>query len=125
MALARDIMGGGASAGLAVAIGGTTGTVAATGSSAADAALVQFSNGIVTAADGTKGVILPASQPGESVELFNNSGSTLKVYPPTGAAIVVNGTGLGTANAAFSQTTYKDTIYKCISATQWFAVTSA
>ena len=123
MALAKDIMGGGFSAGAAVAIGGSVGTVAAAGNSQGTAAEIKFSNGIVTAADGTKGVILPACQPGESIFLFNNSGSTLKVYPPSGAAIAVGGTGLGAGDAAFSQLTYKHTRYVCYSSTQWFALT--
>jgi hypothetical protein len=59
------------------------------------------------------------------VWVFNNSASTLKVYPPTGAAIAVVGTGVGTVNAAFSQLTYKTTIYKCLTSTQWLANTSA
>lgn len=125
MALAREIMGGGISAISALAIGGGAGSLAATGSVQGDAALIITSTNIITAADGTKGVILPACQPGESVDLFNNSASTLKVYPPTGSAISVAGTGLGSANAAFSQLTYKATRYICQSSTQWFANTSA
>lgn len=125
MAFIKEQMGGGTSAGQAKAMNGTGGSLAATGSTQTDAATVVSSITIVTAADGTKGVILPASFPGESCTLFNNSASTLKVYPPTGAAISVAGTGLGTGNAAFSQLTYKSTTYVCQSATQWIAITSA
>jgi len=125
MTFTKEIMGGGTSAGQARAIVGSGGSIAAAGSTQADATLVKASVSIVTAADGTKGVILPAVKSGESCTLFNNAGSTLKVYPPTGAAISVAGTGLGSANAAFSQLTYKSTTYVCQSATQWFAVTSA
>lgn len=125
MALAKEIMGGGLSAMSAIAIGGGAGSTAAAGSSQTDATLIPTSTNIVTAADGTKGVILPACQPGESVIIFNNSGSTLKVYPPTGAAISVGGTGLGSANAAFSQLTYKTARYQCQSSTQWFSLVGA
>lgn len=125
MALAREIMGGGISAMSAIAIGGGAGSTAAAGSLQTDATEIPTSTNIVTAADGTKGVRLPACQPGESVVIFNNSASTLKVWPPTGAAISVTGTGLGTANAAFSHLTYKPVRYFCQSSTQWFALVGA
>ena len=125
MALASEIMKGGLSAGTAKAIGGSGGSVAATGSTQADAATIVASVSIVTAADGTKGVILPAVGAGESVTIFNNSASTLKVYPPTGAAITVVGTSTGSANTAHSALTFKTVTYLCQSATQWFATVSA
>lgn len=122
MTMAKEMMGGGFSAGQAQAVGGQAGTVAAAGSAQGDATLVTASLTIVTAADGTKGVILPAGQVGDELWIQNNAGSTLKVYPPTGAAINVTGTGLGTGNAAHSLLTYKCGIYKCVSTTQWFVV---
>lgn len=126
MALAKKMMGGGVPAGMAKAICGDYGAVTAAGTSQATGAAVNVGNSIVGGADGTKGVTLPAvASPGESVTLFNNAGSTLKVYPPVGAAIAVAGTGLGTANAAFSQLTYKCTTYICFTATQWVAITTA
>lgn len=124
MALAKDVMGGGFSAGQALALGGNYAAITATGSAQTDAATLSASNCVVAGADGTKGVILTGDV-GDSVWVFNNSGSTLKVYPNTGAAIAVAGTGLGTANAAFSQLTYKTTEYKKITSTQWLANTSA
>lgn len=124
MALSKDIMGGGLSAGQAKAIGGNYNALTALGSAQTDAAPITASMHIVAGADGTKGVIL-AGEVGDSCWLFNNSASTLKVYPDTGAAIAVAGTGLGTANAAFSQLTYKATIYVKVTATQWLANTTA
>ena len=81
----------------------------------------------VTAADGTKGVILPAANPGESVQIVNDSASTLKVYPPSGAAIGVPGTSFGaaSANAAYSHTTYAVCVYTCYSSTLWTVNKSA
>lgn len=124
MAYAKELVGSGFSPGQASGVGGQYSAVVAAGSAQGDAAAVNASMAIVTAADGTKGVIL-TGQVGDEVWLFNNSGSTLKVYPTTGAAIAVAGTGVGTVNAAFSQLTYKTTIYKCITSTQWLANTSA
>lgn len=124
MALAKQLMGVGFSAGQAGAIGGVYSTYAAAGSAQTDATTIGSGLSIVTAADGTKGVIL-TGQVGDSVEIFNNSASTLKVYPDSGAAIAVPGTGLGTANAAYSQTTYSVVWYTKITSTQWLPVKSA
>lgn len=124
MSLSKDVMGGGFSAGQAHALGGNYQAVTAIGSAQTDAATLSASNCVVGSADGTKGVIL-ACDVGNSQWVFNNSASTLKVYPQTGAAIAVAGTGLGSANAAFSQLTYKTTEYKRITTTQYLAVTSA
>jgi hypothetical protein len=124
MTLAKEVMGAGFSAGQAQALGGqTNAALAATGSVQGDAATVNASNVIVTGADGTVGVILPADY--GSVTIFNNAGSTLKVYPPSGAAIAVTGTGLGSANAAYSHTTYAVVTYQRVSSTQWFPTKSA
>ena len=126
MALAKKIMGGGISAVTAKAICGDYAAVTAAGSAQTDATTVNASNSVVASADGTKGVILPAvSHPGESVTIFNNSASTLKVYPPSGAAIAVPGTGLGSANASYAHTTYAACIYTCLTSTQWLVNKSA
>lgn len=125
MALAKELMGGGFSAGQAAAVGGAYAAVVAAGSSQATGTVIGASMNMVTAADGTKAVTLPAVQVGDEIWIFNNAGSTLKVYPDSGAAITVVGTGTGTADAAFSQLTYKTTVYKRFTSTQWVATTSA
>lgn len=125
MAYAKELVGGAISPVTASVMGGAYAAVVAAGSAQSDATLVGSSMAVVTAADGTKGVILYAGSPGDEVWIFNNSGSTLKVYPDSGAAIAVAGTGLGSANAAFSQLTYKATLYKKVTTTQWIAITSA
>ena len=126
MALVSKIMGGGLSSGQAIAIVGDYNAVTALGSVQGDAALVNTGNSIVAGADATKGVRLPAvSSPGESVLIFNNSASTLKVYPPTGTAIAVPATGLGSANASYAHTTFAVVKYVLITTTQWLPVKSA
>lgn len=126
MAFAKEIACVGISPLAAVSIGGQANTaLEATGSLQTDAATINASNVLVTGADGTTGVILPACQPGESCIVFNNSASTLKVYPPTGAAIAVPGTGLGSANASYAHTTYANCKYSCVSSTQWLVNKSA
>lgn len=121
MAFAKEIMGGGFSAGQAAAIGGAYSsiTAAGAGSTNADATPITASMTIIAGADGTKGVVLPACEVNAEVWLFNNAGSTCKLWPDTGAAICVPGTGLGSVNAAFSFLTYKTAILKRVTSTQW------
>lgn len=126
MAQAANIMRGAFAPLSAAAINGTAfSSIAATGSTQTDAAAVTSDNCTVTAADGTKGVRLPAGQQGDSVIICNNSASTLKVYPPTGAAIAVPASGMGSANAAYSHTTFAVVMYVCNSSTQWYPIKSA
>ncbi len=117
MALARELTPALGPVGASLIGGTSNSTLASAGSVQGDATTVNASNVIVTGADGTKGVIL-AMAPGDSVTIFNNSGSSLKVWPMSGAAIAVPGTGLGSANAAYTHTTYATVTYRCISATQ-------
>lgn len=124
MALAKNLMGVGFSSGQAGAVGGNYTAYTAAGSAQSDATPVNAGLSIVAGADGTKGVIL-TGQVGDSVTLFNNSGSTLKVYPDSGAAIAVPGTGLGTGNAAYSHTTYAVVTYTKVTTTQWVPNKSA
>jgi hypothetical protein len=124
MALAKEMVGP-FTAGQADAIGGQYSTIAATGSIQGDAALVNSGMVIVTGADGTKGIILPATQLGDDVTIFNNSALTLKVWPNVGAAIAVPGTGVGSANASFAHLTYKSVRYMTFGSTQWVPITSA
>lgn len=124
MALSKEVMGGGFSAGQAAALGGGYAAVTATGSSQATAATLTATNCVVAGADGTKAVILNCNV-GDSQYVFNNSASTLKVYGQTGTAIAVPGTGLGSANAAYDHTTYAVVIYTRITSTQYLVNKSA
>lgn len=110
----------------AVALGGGAGDVAATGSAITDAAQLNASINVVSAADGTKGVALTGGQPGDEVWVHNNAGSNLKVYPQSSAAkIVISGTSTGVAGAAVTVAANKGAIFKCQSSTQWLAILSA
>jgi hypothetical protein len=124
MALSKDLIGAGVPPLMATSLGGGYQAVTATGSSQTDAATLTASNCVVASADGTKGVVLSGNV-GDSCVVFNNSASTLKVYPNSGAAIAVPGTGLGSANAAYSHTTYAVVTYKKITSTQWLPSKSA
>lgn len=126
MALATELVNAGFSPGQAAGIGGQTNAgVTAAGSTIADATPIKSSMAIVAGANGTTGVIL-TGQNGDEVWIFNNTSSTLKVYPDSStSAISVAGTGLGTPGAAFSHLTFKSAIYKRISSTQWFVNVTA
>lgn len=123
MALAKELVGP-FPVGQARAIGGQYSAITAVGSTQADAATLTASMCVVASADGTKGAVL-SGDVGDEVWAFNNSGSTLKVYPDSGAAIAVPGTGLGTADASYAHTTYAVVVYKKITTTQWLIVKSA
>lgn len=125
MALATELMGAGFSGGQASGVGGQYAALTAAGSSLATATTVTAGNAVIASADGTKGVRLNG-QAGDTVWLFNNSGSTCPVYPDTSSvAIAVPGTGLGTAGSAFSLLTYKVAAFKKITSTQWLVIVSA
>ena len=123
MAYASEIVkAGGISPGSAAGIGGQYQAVTATGSVIGDAAGLTASMCVVAGGDGTKGVALQG-QVGDEVWVFNNSGSTLKVWPhSSSAAIDVTGTGLGTVAAAHSLLTYKVGLYKQVTSTHWLVV---
>lgn len=71
-------------------------TVAAAGSAQGDAAALTAGVNVVTGADATKGVILPAAVAGLTIEVYNAvAANGLKVYPATGDDI-----NDGSANAA-------------------------
>lgn len=126
MAMAKELVNAGFAPGQAVAIGGQYVALTALGSSLATCAPVTASMVVVASADGTKGVTLPAVEVGAEIWIFNNSGSTCPVYPDASTvAICVPGTGLGSVGSAYSQLTYKTSIYKRVTSTQWLVCTSA
>ena len=91
-------------------------SVAATGSTYADAAAVTgYGLTVVTAADGTKGVILPTAVAGGIVYVKSTAG-ILKVYPATGGTI----NALTATTGAYSTAAAGVTILVASSATQWY-----
>lgn len=100
-------------------VSGPVTTVAAAGSTNADAAAVPANTYIcvVTAGDGTKGVILPAMVDGQTIKVKNNAGAVLKVYPFSGAAI--NGLTATTGSLNMAANTIAD--FTRTSATQIYS----
>jgi predicted RecA/RadA family phage recombinase len=94
-------------------------TVAATGSIISDAAPVIEGLNFVTAANGTKGVLLPVGFPGARVIVKNDgaAAAVLKVWPQTGAQI----NALAASNPISLASTVSAEFY-CYSATQWYTL---
>jgi hypothetical protein len=64
------------------------GALAAAGSSVADGGAIVNAVSVVSAADGTKGVVLPAAKAGRTFLVYNSHASNgLKVYAPSGGDI--------------------------------------
>lgn len=95
-----------------------SGTLAALGTIQGDAAAIVTDVVVVTASDGTKGVVLPAGATGLSVRVINSvatAGNTLKVYPASGGTI-----NALAGDAAFVLGPGKVGLFTATSATQWY-----
>lgn len=93
-------------------------SVAATGNSQGTAAALSEGINVVTAADDTKGVVLPTAVAGMVVIVKNTvSAKTLKVYPATGAAI-----NAVAANGSYNLGSVLSTLLVASSTTQWYSV---
>ena len=92
---------------------------AAAGSTRADATALTASFSWVTAADGTKGVVLPAPTAGRVIAVKNDdtANAILKVYAPGSAKI--NGTAGSTAYSMAAKTA---SLYIAYDATDWFSI---
>ncbi len=93
---------------------GNVAAVTAT-SSGTQATAVQLAAGInrVTGSDSVK---LPNCNAGSSVIVINDTGSSIKVFPPTGGAIQIPGTsfGLAVVNTQTTQTLFSTIEYFCV-----------
>ena len=96
----------------------STSTVAAAGSTNADAAAITTGFNLVTAADATKGVILPNVVNGTMIYVKNSSASALKVYPDSGAAI----NALTATTGAYSMAAQTTSIFIAYGTTQWYSL---
>ncbi len=78
--------------------------VAATGTAIGDAAEITGLVAIVSAADGSKGVTLPASAAGKVVVICNTAGAVLKVYADV-AGTKIEGNAGSTAQSVAANST--------------------
>lgn len=95
----------------------STATVAATGSAQGDAAAIGTGFTLVSAGDGTKGVILPAAAAGKTAIVKNGAGAVLKLYPATGDAI-----NALSANASLNMAANTSAVLVAYNDTTWYSV---
>jgi hypothetical protein len=91
--------------------------VAAAGSNQGNAAALAEGINVVSAADGTKGVILPTAVAGMVIIVKNTAAGALNIYPATGGAI-----NAVAANGAYSITNLTSSLLVASSTTQWYSV---
>lgn len=101
---------------------GTVTAVAAAGTNQATAgALSASAMNLVSAADGTKGVVLPAAAAGKSVRVYSSVATNgLPVYPASGGTI-----NSGSADAAVTIEGQTLAIFEAVNSTNWAAIYTA
>ena len=96
-------------------------SLAGTGTTVANAALITIPNGTVfaTAADGTVGVLLPVASTGAIIHLKNDdvANAVLKVYAQVNSTI-----NAISANSALSMAAKTSAVFCARSATAWFTI---
>ena len=97
---------------------GTETTVAAAGSTSADAATLTGDSNMVTGADGTKGVILPNVEANSMILVSNQAGSALKVYPPASGKL----NGLTASSGSVSIAANKGGYFARLDNINWIAI---
>lgn len=121
--LARDMMGGGMSAGTAQALGGTvSAAMTGAGTVITDATALNASlNVFTTVASGT-GAIAYNGSIGDSQVVYNGGANALKVYPPNSGSQKFNQI---TAGAAFTLPINTGAVIVKVSSTLWLVFMSA
>ena len=122
MALARNIMRGGWSAGNAKAVNGAvaTGLTAAGTTLGTALALSADTNVLGTVSSGT-GVSLPSAEIGDSVEIYNGGANSVTVYPDT-SSVQINSLSTG---SGFLLGTNTMCYARRVTATRWLVNLSA
>ena len=122
MALAKEIMQGGFSAGSARAVnGGVTSAITAAGTTIADATDLTTSQNIITTAAASTGVQLLDGEIGDSQEILNLGANAVTVYPPTTSARI----NQLTAGSGFSLAPNTSVWCRKWTSTRWTAYLSA
>ena len=121
MALAKQMMGGGLSAGQAKAINGAIApAVSAAGTTQGTATTIGAGINLITTVAANSGVILPSCEKADYVEIYNAGANTLTVYPDSGSQIngVAANTGISLAINTFCG-------FRRMTSTRWAAQLSA
>lgn len=123
MAMVKEMMGGGLSAGAARAINGTiNNAVAAAGTTISDATELKAGHNNVTTVAANSGVILPNVEIGDELFIYNATGTNaLRIYPPTSSATI----NQLSAGVAMLLSPYTSVRLKKATATAWTGWLSA
>jgi hypothetical protein len=122
MPLAQRLVQAGLSAVQAAAISGTVANnLIATGNSQATALALGADTSRFTTVAASTGCILPAMNPGDSMEVINAGANALSLYPPVGAQL--NALGNNAAYSIATATPY--CTITCITPTQYHCFQSA
>lgn len=122
MARASNIMRGGFSAGQAKAINGAIATgLTAAGTTISDALDITADTNVIGTCASGAGVQLPATEIGDSVEVYNGGANACTVYPD-GATSQINGLSAG---SGFLLATNTSCYCRKITSTRWTAYLSA
>ena len=122
MAIARDIMGGGTSAGQAKAINGRVASaVSAAGTTLATATAINATVNFVSTVAASSGVRLHNGEIGDTIEIYNGGANTLTVYPHSSTGII----NQIAAGGGQSLAQYTSCHYRRVTATRWIANLSA
>ena len=92
-------------------------TVAAAGTDATNGGALATGFNLVSAANGTKGVVLPVAAAGKVVIVKNNAAGALKIWPATGDAVNAE-----IVDAVFSITNLTSVLLVAYDATTWYSV---
>lgn len=97
-------------------VGLSTAIIVAAGSSQATGTTLTGQFNFATAADGTKGVVLPSVAENKIIVVINTANAVLKIYPASGEKIQG-----GTANAAISLAAYGVFVAGYKASGDWYA----
>ena len=121
MALARQMMGGGLSAGQAKAINGSVATaLTAAGTTQGTAYAINAGTAVFGTVAASSGAILPSCEVSDEVYIYNGGANALTVYPDSGSTI-----NQLSANSGFSLGPNTAVMCKRITTTRWIALLSA
>lgn len=121
MALAKNMMGGGLSAGQAKAINGSIASaLTAAGTTQGTAYAINAGTAVFSTVAASSGAILPSCEISDEVYVYNGGANNLTVYPDSGSQI--NGVS---ANGGVTCPTNTAMFFKRITSTRWIAMLSA
>lgn len=121
MALAKQMMGGGISAGTAKAINGTVATsLTAAGTTQGTALVLNAAFNLLATVAASSGAILPSCEISDSVEIYNAGANTATIYPDSGSNI--NSLSANTGISLPVNTAIK---FRRVTSTRWIGYLSA